>query len=399
MLTKREDWYYIESKNMTVDIGNRRGAKISDVLENSTWINGQEWAKYDWDIFPIKSVKDIKLSKEDAKNYNDETLKLDATDTDWSNKQLLYTYCKRFVAINEGVLDKVGQKYRFSNYTVDPNKFRLWKVVRIVSLILLFVKNLKQKIGILNSVIVLENKVPDQFNFCNDKFLVIQVKNNVPFTCAKDLVVELSEENLLQSLHHFYKKSSMEIKHFQNKNSYDKISIEKFGILYYTGRILPSQTFDNKLNLSDACIDLTMASFCVPLIDKHSPFAYALINEVHWYDDDAKHSGNETSMRYVQQIAHIIEGRSIIKLFRNECPRCRYLKKKAIEVAMGPTSCQSSSMLRHSIPVNPNRLYNSVLNTFSSLPESSNMVEIVLFLLFIMVDLTIGKKQRGGALA
>ena len=26
---------------MTADIGTRRGAKISDVLENSTWINGQ----------------------------------------------------------------------------------------------------------------------------------------------------------------------------------------------------------------------------------------------------------------------------------------------------------------------------------------------------------------------
>ena len=87
-----------------------------------------------------------------------------------------------------------------------------------------------------------------------------------------------------------------------------------------------------------------MASFCVPIIDKHSPFAYAFINEVRWYDDDAKHSGNETSMRYVQKIAYIIEGRSIIKLFRNECPRCRYLKRKAIDVAMVPTSCQNFSI-------------------------------------------------------
>ena len=138
----------------------------------------------------------------------------------------------------------------------------------------------------------------------------------------------------------------MEIKHFQNKNSYDKISMENTGILYYTERILPSQIFDIKLNLSDAFIDLTMASFGVPLIDKHSPFAYSLINEVHWYDDDAKHSGNETSIRYVQKIAHIIEGRSIIKLFRNECSRCRYLKKMAIEVAMCPTSCQNFSIAR-----------------------------------------------------
>ena len=44
-------------------------------------------------------------------------------------------------------------------------------------------------------------------------------------------------------------------------------------------------------------------------------------------------------MRFVQKIAHILEGRSLIKMFRKECPRCKYLNKRAIEVAMGPKSC------------------------------------------------------------
>ena len=85
---------------MTDGVGTRQGAKISDVLENSRWINGQEWAKYDRYISPIKTVKDIKLSKEDVKNYND----------DWINKQSMNTYWKSFVTINGGVLDKVGQE-------------------------------------------------------------------------------------------------------------------------------------------------------------------------------------------------------------------------------------------------------------------------------------------------
>ena len=59
-----------------------------------------------------------------------------------------------------------------------------------------------------------------------------------------------------------------------------------------------------------------MASFCVPLIEKYSPLAYAIINEVHWYNYDANHSGNETVMRYTQMIAHIIAGKSLVKLFR-----------------------------------------------------------------------------------
>ena len=81
-----------------------------------------------------------------------------------------------------------------------------------------------------------------------------------------------------------------------------------------------------------------MLSFCVPLIEKFSPLAYSLVNEIHWYDDDAKHSGNESVLRYVQKNAYIIEGRSLVKQFKNECPRCRYLNKKVIDVAMGPIS-------------------------------------------------------------
>ena len=65
------------------------------------------------------------------------------------------------------------------------------------------------------------------------------------------------------------------------------------------------------------------------------------MNEIHWYDDDAKHSGNESVLRYVQKNAYIIEGRSLVKQFKNECPRCRYLNKMAIDVAMGPISCDN----------------------------------------------------------
>ena len=81
-----------------------------------------------------------------------------------------------------------------------------------------------------------------------------------------------------------------------------------------------------------------MSSFCVPLIEKHSPLAYALVNEIHWYNNDAKHSGNETVRRFVQQVAYIIERRQLVKKFKRDCARCKILNKKAIEAAMGPIS-------------------------------------------------------------
>ena len=135
----------------------------------------------------------------------------------------------------------------------------------------------------------------------------------------------------------FYKKATLEVKEFSG-SSYKKISVEKSGILYFSGRILPSQEFTNKIELSDACLDLATSSFCVPLVERYSPLAFSIINEVHWHHDDAQHSGCDTVFRYVLQSAYVVEGRSIVNMINDDCVRCRFLRKRALEVAMGPKS-------------------------------------------------------------
>ena len=286
---------------MVADIGTRRGAKLSDISENSPWINGHEWTKYGRDKLPIKSISEIKLNKEDLKGHNDEILKLDFSDTDWLNKQLSNANLKThsYHTLTNGEHNKVTERYRFSNYILDPNKFRYRKVIRVVALIFLFINSLKRKIRKCSTTVIADN-IPDQLNFCNDKYLVTQGNTNFPFNCPKSLVIVLLNENLNIALEYFYKKATLELRHFRDQNYYKKISENKNGILYYTGRILPSQEFENTIQLSDVCIDLTLSSFCVPLIDRYSPLAFSLINEVHWYNTDAKHSGNETVMRHTQ---------------------------------------------------------------------------------------------------
>ena len=338
-LTDKTKWFYIESCNMTADIGTRAGAKIADVLDGSQWVNGQDWAKYEKKSFPIRSVGDIRLSKEEAKGLEDEVPKLGSCDPDWVNKQLSVMYCT-YTATNKEDLSRIKLRYEFSKYIVDPAKFRFRKVIRIVALILLFVRNLKSKVGLPNRKII-GRDIPEYLKFCNDMYLVTSQNCVFPFMCKGGLVVKLNSEHLLESLHYFYKLATSEIKHFGNKKKYEKIAKEREGILYYVGRILPSQQIDSKVSLSDVCLDLCMSSLCVPLIDRYSPLAYAVINEVHWHDPEAKHSGNETTMRYVQEIAHILQGRDLVKQFRSECPRCRYLNSKAVEVAMGPKSCNN----------------------------------------------------------
>ena len=60
-LTDKNEWKYIESKNMMADFGTRRGAKLEDVLDESSWVCGFEWASLEKEKFPVKSFQDIKL--------------------------------------------------------------------------------------------------------------------------------------------------------------------------------------------------------------------------------------------------------------------------------------------------------------------------------------------------
>ena len=120
-LTDRNDWFHIEGKNMTADIGTRRGAKVPDVLDNSTWVCCMEWAKYENHTFPILSFKDIRLSKDELKNHDDEILKLDVSDAEWINKQLSHMCCENYPVINTKASTEIAERYKFSDYISLPS--------------------------------------------------------------------------------------------------------------------------------------------------------------------------------------------------------------------------------------------------------------------------------------
>ena len=109
-------------------------------------------------------------------------------------------------------------------------------------------------------------------------------------------------------------------------------------ILLYTGRILPSKDVSIVGTFTDVMKDLSATTFCVPILDRFSPIAYSISMDVHWNNATVKHSGIETTQRFVLKKAHIIEGRMLIKHIKKTCLRCRYLAKRTVDMAMGPVS-------------------------------------------------------------
>ena len=277
--TSNYQWFYVKTSEMIADLGTRKDATIQDVSDNSKWINGYEWMKLNLSEFPVKCANDLRLSQAEIAEIQNET-----------------QYQVHHVEIN--LPDDVRKRYQFSNFLIDPNYRDFTFVIRILAFVYRFINNTRTKQQIMS------------INPTNDE--------------------------ITQAEKYFFKKSTNEIRHFLPPKKYEPISVVKDEVLYFNGRILPSNQVTIVGRFTDAMLDLSSKSFCDPLVDRHSPIAYSIISDIHWNHRVSKHSGIDTTLREVHKKAYIIDGRSTVKIINKCCERCKYLKKQTIEASMGP---------------------------------------------------------------
>ncbi|XP_066924707.1 uncharacterized protein [Clytia hemisphaerica] len=292
-LTDITSWKYVQSNNMIADIGTRRCTTMTDVDQSSQWINGFQWMTQEVSEFPALTAKEIRLSQVELEKANREA-KIPSTHSVYHNQ-----------LITDEFLNKTQQRYKFSNYVVDPNRHSFTKVVRVFAIMLRSIK-------------------------------LCRTKGKTKINSSIKPHIILTNEEISQAERYFFQKATQEVKHFV-KQKVGKISIEKDGILHHIGRLLPEDSITVAGRMTSTMKDLTSTSFCVPIIDKHSPLAVSIINDIHW-NSTVKHSGVETTWREVLKTAYILEGRSLVNFIRSSCPRCRYINKKTIAVEMGPLS-------------------------------------------------------------
>ena len=316
-LSDRTRWFYVASENMIADIGTRKGATIEDVGPDSPWINGYPWMRDEEENFPIKTVEEIILSSAERAASNKEKIFED-----------LIHQCLAIKVVPKETRDR----YTFSNYLVDPNRFQFSKVLRVLALVFLFLK----RINVRNRQFEFLRSLPDKpivNHYQKGSYLVFAVARKVSRT--KIAVVGIDHDFINAARNYYFTKATAEVKKFVNPTKYQDKTEMRDGILYYTGRILASQDIDGKASFSDACLDLSAASFCVPVTDSVSPIAYAIVMETHWFDPDVSHGGVESVLRVSQNTAYIIGGRELVKGIKRSCTECRILHKKGVRVAMG----------------------------------------------------------------
>ena len=326
-------WRNVESSNMIADLGTRKGAKISDVVEDSDWINGLAWMRKPEDGFPTFTLDELKLSKNDVEESEKEKFVLDL------NERMFLA--RSFYFHKENVDKDIRSRYQFSDYLIDPNRFRFRKVLRILALVFTFIKNMAKNVDRIRNHRIFHHKYPGELakNLKpeGDKYILTtgNLKNMGSGVCKGGKVIELSNDMLKSAMYYFSYKSSLEVKHFMKNEKYVNISKEIDEVLYYVGRIPPDYVFDGYPELCEAAIDLCRTTFCVPVMDQCSPVAISIAMEIHWYHPDVQHRGIETILRQTQSVAHIIGGRHLAKSIKRGCIKCRILNKKSVDVIMG----------------------------------------------------------------
>ena len=136
---------------------------------------------------------------------------------------------------------------------------------------------------------------------------------------------------------YWYKKGSKEVVQFNKKEMIARVATEKNGILYCRSRIMDGQRFISAVGFEKKSLGLEVQlNMMTPLLDRHSPIAYSVANYVH--HDLGKHVGYETCFRISLGYCHVIQGASLFREISDECAKCSMIRRKYIEVIMGPVS-------------------------------------------------------------
>ena len=193
-LTDLLRWFYNGSKMNPSDIGTRKGVKVSDIGPESIWICGHEWMRWPDGKFPLKTAKELILSAAELQEVKKECTNDIATRVDLScnfgtrleflepveledlgNDSENHMYSIHFSARQD-----YQERYGYSEYVIDPLKFRFRKVVRILALVFLFISKTRAKVS---KALVNTHKlapVPDLFRNDKDKYVVTTGRQKSP---------------------------------------------------------------------------------------------------------------------------------------------------------------------------------------------------------------------------
>ena len=342
--------YHIDGKSNPADLLTKPNAmKPEDLSEESIWISGYAWMKLHLNEMPITTFADIQVSASHDELINQECFPEIVLP---SHSGIHFTNACPNQAINEhnstshchgckmgaSVLECYG--YSEANpHCIDCNcqsktfsfaghggkgslpfvniiKEGYQKSINIVARMIDFVWTLKHKIHI--------KKGNPQSGSCHLCTALSQ---------ANGVISELDKVFKSEALNYFLQLESEKISKALPKDKLSKYQI-KDGIYYMVGR-LPEDSRVPTVDLDySVFFDNTDIKGILPVVSAESDFFFSLVLHVH--EKVRKHSSNEATMREIMKKVYPIHNpKRIIQAVRKNCPRCRLITRKTLELEMG----------------------------------------------------------------
>ena len=297
--TRPSDWFHIPTDHNVADLGTR-SATVDQVAHGSAWQTGQDWMRLPREQLPVKTAAEVTLTSEERR--------IAATELragDLRGHQVNFSG------------PAVSARYAYSKYLVDPCRYSWSKVVRIVALVFKFVRACQEAA-----------QRPSASDGGQEAINRLSTDGSTDGTGGR--VVNLSPGEVAKAENYFFRKATKEVKQFARAADFRQFSEERDGILYFTGRLLNSGGIRA---LEEVMFDLSPVSFCKPIVDRHSPVAYAIMLETHWRT--VHHLNATTTYRESLGTVFTIKGRELAHEIKETCSFCKRFKAKLLEVEMG----------------------------------------------------------------
>ena len=299
---------------------------IEDADPSSPWHTGLTWMKGDLSDAVANGIltplKELSMSDELKKEF-DEGLVFE------KSKDIL---TKGHTTLIQNRIDLVYSRAKFASYLILPTKFHFPSIVRIIGYVYKFIKSFKCLSG------KLANKPKfNMFQASNIKQISLISAFPSKRKVNEGIYIPQCDEDLSDALSYLFKTGTKEVKQFVKPEILQKQTIENEEILYSKSRVMDGQRFVISGDMKDFEI---LADFGIlirtPVIERFSPLAYSIAFYIH--DQLAKHSGFETCFRKSLGYCLILKGMGLFEELAEDCIKCKKLRKKFIEVSMGPIS-------------------------------------------------------------
>ena len=294
-LSKPDQWYHVASELNVADIATRK-TTVAEIGIESNWQKGMPWKALPQEAWPLQTISQITVASEDKRIATKDTLEP-------------ALFCDIFASLKS----QVSERYAFSKYLYDPNRFNWARAVRVVAHVIKFLRWIRVKD-------TRSKSLPD--------FKPLWAPPAPPTDRLRRLG-SLDQHDLRFAAHYFFQKATREVKKFTPEKMYKDDTVERYGILYYTARILDGQ----QLGTVDEFLDLDPLCFVKPVVDRYSPVAYSIMLYAH--ATCSTHRSVPVTLTESRSIAYIFQGRNLAKEIYASCQYCRRNLAKTVEVEMG----------------------------------------------------------------